>query len=1141
MRIVIDKDMSEIQLLQESWEKSKPTYKVVAVNESDEFVYARGLKKVTEAVNAVYDVAWDDKFNDCNTKIVEVVGESESVIWSSDPKVQVCESVLVKEADEGGNNGGDKNGDTSAKDAKTGQNKKGFFGKLKDAAKSMGDATKKALGGLAKGLNIIGAMTKQFSKDALTKWREGGLFNKDGRITGLGYKVMTGQVKNTIPVDTGNGKKDDITQAWKICQSNAVNALKKQGFTVNGEVKAIVKKDKDPITLSADVTDKDGNAQTIEFNQDGTMVDGGAQNAQNGGGDNGGANGAGGANTQQITPDQAQKNPKAALGNLATRVANLEKEVGIAAESWNFNNEQFTNKSGLERLTIRRFFKEMNDPSVKEIVFVSESGEKKTYYTNAGGAAYAAFKKDFRESTDKCAKNKELSQYKVTFESSNARSNRRGFKFSDFGMSDDFDSDTKTLVIKESVVRVMPKGKETSTKKAVVSESSNDDSDARFSSTTKDVKSSDAEPGTNGFELEVGELDPKKEIDGLLKSLNKYNGVESKKPENQDGSIDAGVSTYPDEGPVDTSDKVVTEADGDEGGDDAGGGDDEGGGDADPFAGDDADGGDADPFASGDDAGGGDAGGDADPFGGGEDEGGAAGAEGGDAGGDAGAEGDDSGAEGGEDPASPAPAPDAAVNTDAQGNPKSQYNINVTRPFNVDEEFSLTEEEQKEFFGKIDQLVKIPDMDNYALYLYQITPENMNLDDVHYIQALYELSVKLGLLEDVYADSNLLDKYNSYKFSVMKKGGEGNDEFKVQEQKNPIWGNKMMLESEKDGKHTVGVPTAQEDNEAKAKELKDASSKEKQSAEDRLGPKEQKLDVDKNGAPKPVIIDTTKEGWDSLNGKTNTKDKKLIDGTVEGSFHGLGWVVTFKAMQFGSPRFMSMYIKRRGDEKAEKQCEEYLKKLSYNDIEFVNIEEIDPYEYVYRQSASGMKSPEELATAKFANKNIPYLESGEPSSLPNDIKRDVKRVITKLNAEIRGTKQFNFMEACGVEKPQIDQNEFLAGYKKAQVNETLSETTYKWIFKKNDDLLSRMFYSNMKEKLMKYLGSFAQKFNLECGCEVTPTIIKIDFIRSDLGNPQYDLDTMIDAAIATQPVEEPVEKSNVAPTLDKAMEIAKTM
>jgi hypothetical protein len=34
---------------------------------------------------------------------------------------------------------------------------------------------------------------------------------------------------------------------------------------------------------------------------------------------------------------------------------------------------------------------------------------------------------------------------------------------------------------------------------------------------------------------------------------------------------------------------------------------------------------------------------------------------------------------------------------------------------------------------------------------------------------------------------------------------------------------------------------------------------------------------------------------------------------------------------------------------------------------------------------------------------------------------------------------------------------------------------------------------------------------------------------------------MIDADVATQPVEEPIEQSNVAPTLDQAMEIAKSM
>ena len=42
------------------------------------------------------------------------------------------------------------------------------------------------------------------------------------------------------------------------------------------------------------------------------------------------------------------------------------------------------------------------------------------------------------------------------------------------------------------------------------------------------------------------------------------------------------------------------------------------------------------------------------------------------------------------------------MNTDAQGNEKSQYNINVTKPYNNEEDFTLNEEEQKEFFGKID-------------------------------------------------------------------------------------------------------------------------------------------------------------------------------------------------------------------------------------------------------------------------------------------------------------------------------------------------------------------------------------------------------------------------------------------------------
>ena len=893
MRIVIDKDCSEIQLLNESYELEKmlPDYKVLAVEaDGEKFIYAKGLK-INEATEAVYDLAFDPNFDGCQSEIVEIDKQgNERIVWSSDTKVQVCESVLADEAaPAGGNNkaGGNKKAGNNKKDAKTGQNKPGFWDKVKGAAKAVGDAAKKALDGLSKGLNIVGAMTKQFSKDALTKWREGGLFNKEGRITGLGYKVMTGQVKNTIPVDTGNGKKDDITQAWKIAQSNAVNALKKQGFTVNGEVKAIVKNDKDPITLSADVTDKDGNAQTIEFNQDGTMVDGGAQNAENadgaggadgggnnggnGGGNNGGNNGGGnggnggggGANTQKITPDQAEKNPKAALGNLATRMARVEQELGLAAESWNFNDQMMTNKVGLERATIKRFFNELNDPSVKTIKFVSESGEVKTYETAKGSSAYADFKKDFKESTSnavgKCA------GYKVTIESGN-KSNLKGFKFSNFGMNDDFDSTSKTVVIKESWTKFTPEDGD-SKKKSDESELKTESTslgaaepldailaDANLTVTNpkdgeytvmfaKGFKGPSEALGNSGwgvynyvknlvgdetfkamntpsvfddsiklyldkkapfsesFTLELDKQDPSAKVKELVASINKYGGHMD--IPDFDAAVSTGVSTYPDvKDTVDVDKKVVdgekiatddekaktedvvTEAEGDEEADPfAGGGDDAGGDDA----GGDAGGGEADPFADagggeGGDAGaeGGDAGGEADPFAGGDDAGG----EGGDAGADAAGGADaaaDPAADGGDEAVGEPAAPDA-VNTDAQGNEKSQYNINVTKPFNSDNDFNLNEEEQKEFFGKIDQLVKIPDMDNYSLYLYQITPENMNLDDVHYIEALYQLSVKLGLLEDVYADSNLLEKYNSYKYSIVKDGEqENNEELQVQE------------------------------------------------------------------------------------------------------------------------------------------------------------------------------------------------------------------------------------------------------------------------------------------------------------------------------------------------------------------------
>lgn len=94
----------------------------------------------------------------------------------------------------------------------------------------------------------------------------------------------------------------------------------------------------------------------------------------------------------------------------------------------------------------------MNDPSVKEIVFVSESGEKKVYSTATGSQSYSDFKKDFREATAKATG--KFAEYKIAVESG-YKSNLNGFKFSSFGFDDDFDSDERTVVYRESTKKLV--------------------------------------------------------------------------------------------------------------------------------------------------------------------------------------------------------------------------------------------------------------------------------------------------------------------------------------------------------------------------------------------------------------------------------------------------------------------------------------------------------------------------------------------------------------------------------------------------------------------------------------------------------------------------------------------------------------
>ena len=207
MRIVIDKDISEIQLLNEAYKKSKPTYKVMAVENGEKFVYGKELS-FNEARNSIFDLAFDPMFGNIDAEIVEVVSESDQrTIWSSDSKTIVKESTMF-EADN--NNGGGE--------------KKGFWNKVKGAAKG-------ALEKLKGAWNVTKQITGQFSKDMLNKWRNAHYFTKDGQITGLGYKVMTGQAKNTVPAETDD-KTGDITKVWEVVKSNVTSALKKQGFTI---------------------------------------------------------------------------------------------------------------------------------------------------------------------------------------------------------------------------------------------------------------------------------------------------------------------------------------------------------------------------------------------------------------------------------------------------------------------------------------------------------------------------------------------------------------------------------------------------------------------------------------------------------------------------------------------------------------------------------------------------------------------------------------------------------------------------------------------------------------------------------------------------------------------------------------------
>ena len=163
MRLVIDKDISEIQLLQEAYEKKLPTYKVLAVEaDGEKFVYGKGLL-VREVSTALGNLREDAMFKECNAEVVECSHDGNPIktVWASDNKVVVSESTVY------------------------GEGWKDIWQKVAGGAKKAAAA----LGDLFKNNPI----TKYF-KDKIAEWKKNNYITNDNELTGLGYKIAVGEV-----------------------------------------------------------------------------------------------------------------------------------------------------------------------------------------------------------------------------------------------------------------------------------------------------------------------------------------------------------------------------------------------------------------------------------------------------------------------------------------------------------------------------------------------------------------------------------------------------------------------------------------------------------------------------------------------------------------------------------------------------------------------------------------------------------------------------------------------------------------------------------------------------------------------------------------------------------------------------------
>ena len=368
----------------------------------------------------------------------------------------------------------------------------------------------------------------------------------------------------------------------------------------------------------------------------------------------------------------------------------------------------------------------------------------------------------------------------------------------------------------------------------------------------------------------------------------------------------------------------------------------------------------------------------------------------------------------------------------------------------------MTDQEQEQLFAKINLLTKIPDLVNYGKYLYNITPENVALNDIQYINALYELSVKLGLLTDDFEGNNLLEKYNSYKFTVLSKNPE-----------------QALISADQQGQAPAvqgGQPVAETTKKVKT---------------------ENAGEVTIVNAPGLVIakdVDDYMKQKDEANAEAH--GEITFKGTLD-RVRGLGSLVTFAGVLFGYPVVKTLYLKGAPESNkiTKEKALEQLKKQGYADVEILAIEPIDPIDYLYHEYA-GMRTLEDEFTREYMKqrlekrvaRNLKKLnESVESKSIiPQEFDDDIGKIVDTLNKEIMEDPTIDLTKDIGLPKMMVTKEDFEKCYTEVPVMEGDDDdcdcTCQFCVTKTGASNLSKVLFSSNCQRICKCLEGIAHAY-----------------------------------------------------------------